>query len=195
MGFGLEKFYLITPDFLGKKLLFLRSLAASLNNGINLIQFRSKNLPALEYEKMAKEVVQLAHSHGAKVLLNGSVTLLDLIDADGIHLPSRQHMLEVERPISAQHLLSLACHDAAQVQSAQRMGADLITLSPVFATPSSPQGRPLGWEEFSLLAKGADMPVFALGGLSQKDLSKAQEMGAHGIAAKRAFWNVGAQIV
>ena len=80
-----------------------------------------------------------------------------------------------------------ACHDLVSLQRAQTLGFDAVMLSPVFATQTHPEANALGWEKFAEYAKTSDLPVFALGGLSQADLAIAQQHYAYGIAGIRNF--------
>lgn len=80
-----------------------------------------------------------------------------------------------------------ACHDLVSLQRAQSLGFDAVILSPVFATQTHPEANALGWEKFAEYAKTCDLPVFALGGLSQADLVIAQQHYAYGIAGIRNF--------
>jgi thiamine monophosphate synthase len=65
---------------------------------------------------------------------------------------------------------------------------DFVVLSPVFATPSSPNGKALGWKNFGDIARTVDIPIYALGGMTPKDLPTAKANGAIGIAAIRSLW-------
>jgi 8-oxo-dGTP diphosphatase len=58
----------------------------------------------------------------------------------------------------------------------------------VLPTATHPGEPSLGWDEFSRLAAGLPMPVFALGGLAPADMERARDAGAHGIAAIRGVW-------
>ncbi len=78
-----------------------------------------------------------------------------------------------------------ACHDAASVQHAVQIGCEAVLISPVQATPTHPEAPALGWDAFAELAHQADVPVFALGGLSREDLECARQYGAYGIAGIR----------
>lgn len=80
-----------------------------------------------------------------------------------------------------------ACHDLVSIQRAQTLGFDAVILSPVFATQTHPEAHALGWEKFAEYAKTCDLPIFALGGLSQADLAIAQQHYAYGIAGIRNF--------
>ena len=65
-------------------------------------------------------------------------------------------------------LLMLAtAHDLREIGDANRMGADAILLSPVFATRSHPGAPALGPLRFRLLAARSQVPVIALGGMNE----------------------------
>ena len=69
-----------------------------------------------------------------------------------------------------------------------RLGFDFAVLGPVKATASHAESRPLGWEEFSIIARGASIPVYAIGGLDRADLEAAWRAGAHGVALLSGAW-------
>ena len=57
-------------------------------------------------------------------------------------------------------------HSMREIAQANRKGPDAAMLSPVFATRSHPGGASLGPVRFRLLARMAQMPVIALGGMT-----------------------------
>ena len=101
--------------------------------------------------------------------------------------------LYIEQP------LILSCHDIPSIQAANYIAAVRlkqclppiigIFLSPVLATQTHPDTKPLGWEQCSELAQWADMPVIALGGLSPAMSHLASSYGAISIAGIRQFLN------
>src|SRR5258708_36677989 len=80
------------------------------------------------------------------------------------------------------------CHSSEELRLAEALGVDFAVLGPVRATPSHPHAVPLEWERFSEIAKGAAVPVYALGGIVPHDLEHALSCGAHGIAMVRGAW-------
>lgn len=195
MSVSYGKFYLITPDYKENKSNFALALESSLKNGIELVQLRSKNLNLNDYKALAKDMTPLAHQYGAKIILNGPANLLEDIDADGIHFPSSAIADQNIRPIPKNFILSIACHNLEQIKIANAVSTDIGVLCPVFATPSSPKGIPIGWEKFAEIVKFAEFPVYALGGLTINDYGQAIACGAHGIGAKRGFWNLHSKIL
>ncbi len=190
MASSYKPLYLITLDFDGNKNNYLSALEASLKNGIKLVQFRSKNLDDATYIELAKDVTTLVHKYNGKVILNGAVELLQQIEADGIHFPSAAIANQDSRPLPEKYIVSIACHNLEQIQHANLINPSFAVLCPVFATPSSPKGIPIGWEKFAEITAQANFPVYALGGLSIDDYTIAREHGAYGLAAKRGLWNL-----
>uniref|UniRef100_UPI00197E9146 thiamine phosphate synthase n=1 Tax=Burkholderia sp. Ac-20379 TaxID=2703900 RepID=UPI00197E9146 len=88
-------------------------------------------------------------------------------------------------------LLSAACHDRASLLHAQRIGADLVTLSPVKPTLTHPGAPAMGWAQFAdcvaALPRDRAMAVYALGGMTRADLPQARAHGAHGVAGIRGI--------
>jgi thiamine-phosphate pyrophosphorylase len=59
-----------------------------------------------------------------------------------------------------------SAHNLRELRAAERAGADLVFLSPVHATRSHPEAKPLGPRRFALIAHQARVPVIALGGMN-----------------------------
>ena len=85
-------------------------------------------------------------------------------------------------------LAGASCHDADDLERARAAGCDFAVLGPVRATPTHPSAPVLGWTGFEDLARGAGLPVFAIGGLGDDDVEAARRSGGQGVAAIRAFW-------
>ncbi|MEW6345533.1 MAG: thiamine phosphate synthase [Pseudomonadota bacterium] len=167
---------------------FVADLERSLEAGVRLVQLRAKSLTAPEYVVLATQVLACCRRHHAKLLLNAPIDVVHAVQADGVHLTSTRLMVCVSRPLPPGLLVSAACHDAHQVLQANRIGADLLTVSPVLPTATHTTAEPLGWLRFRELVKLTSIPVYALGGMTTGCLADAREAGAHGIAAIRSLW-------
>lgn len=157
----------------------LAKIRGRLGAGLRLIQVRDKDLP--EREAFARAVLVLAHRHGAKVLLNGGPAI-----GDGVHYTAAQLMALDERP--AQGLAGASCHNAAELAQAMALALDFAVLGPVQPTPSHPDAPVLGWDGFARTARGASIPVYAIGGMRRADLEAAWRAGAHGVAMISGAW-------
>ncbi len=99
---------------------------------------------------------------------------------------------------SSRYALIVSCHDTDSIYAANklahvRLEEQLppiigIFLSPVLATQTHPETKPLGWQAWSELAKLADMPVIGLGGLSSVMSIQAEQHGGIAVAGIRQFF-------
>lgn len=178
--------YLITPEKNSVSEL-LEYLKAPRRTAVELIQFRAPNWTKEQYLAAVPSVVNCAHSVGARTILNADPELLTKTDADGIHLNRYRLNRLKKRPVGLDKWLGASCHNLAEIEQAQRLEVDYITLSPVLHTNTHPEKKPLGWHDFSALVELCSMPVFALGGMKNSDLKLATAAGGQGIAGIGLF--------
>jgi 8-oxo-dGTP diphosphatase len=164
----------------------LAHLQLALSKGLTLVQVREKSFNKSRLRRFALEVVQQCRDKGAKVLINGDAELAVDVDADGVHLTSRQLIEASSRPQLA--WCAASCHDQRELDQAAKLELDFVVLGPIRETPSHPQAQPLGWGRFRQIVVNAPIPVYALGGLASADLPDAWTHGAHGVAMVRGAW-------
>ena len=153
----------------------LAKLEKRLEEGLKLVQVREPNLR--EAAAFTRQVVDLAHRHGAKVM-----TKTPFPGADGVHLASHQLMALAARP---EGFVAASCHTRAELEHAMALALDFAVLGPVKEKAAA---APLGWQRFADLARYATLPVYAIGGVTRADLEDARSAGAHGVAMIRGAW-------
>ncbi len=165
---------------------FLRRLEAALKNGLRLVQLREKNYSREALRALALKMLPMLRQHDARLLINADIELAKEVGADGVQLTGAQLAELRERP--AVDWCAASCHNAEELRRAEALGCDFALLSPVLATQSHPGAPHLGWGNFSAIAAGSSIPVYALGGLTHDDMRTAWQHGAHGIALLRQAW-------
>ena len=178
--------YAITNIAEMDKTLFFERLKIKLEEGLEMIQVREKNLPYQDVKKIAQKILDLAKPYQAKVLINENEKLALDIGADGVHYPSHSLIQLKHRPDFS--ICGISCHNLEELMIAQDLKMSFAVLSPVQKTESHPHADPIGWEFFSECANKLDMPIYALGGLNQENLATSWRHGGHGIAMQRAIW-------
>lgn len=163
----------------------LIQIEQALQNGLRLLQIREKHMAQNLLREFSMQVLALARAYQARVLINSDAASAREIGADGVHFTSSQLMSLPCRPDPEYGICGASCHNAEELFAAEQLGLDFVVLSPVQTTLSHPELSPLGWRRFATLIQDYSLPVYALGGLHQEDLTIAQEMGAHGIAMMR----------
>lgn len=179
--------YLITPPEIGETRTFLARLARAIEAGARLVQLRLPGMSADALGSLAPQVIRTCHDSGARVLLNGDPATACRLGFDGVHLRAARLSTLDARPRGLAWV-GASCHDATGLAQASVAGADFALLSPVRRTPSHPEAKPLGWARLEALCEEANMPVYALGGMTPADAARARTAGAQGVAGIRGFW-------
>ena len=159
----------------------LERLEMRLRRGPALLQVREPSLTEAERALFTQQAIGLAHRYGATVMVKSPCE-----GADGIHFTAAEAAALSSRPDGL--LAAASCHSRVELEQAMTLGLDFAVLGPVKPTASHPDAEPLGWARFAALARGATLPVYAIGGLTRADLEEAWRAGAHGIAMVRGAW-------
>jgi 8-oxo-dGTP diphosphatase len=180
--------YLITPEGLSHDKLLV-GLRQALAEGIRLVQLRAPNMFSPEYRDLALDAQGLCAGK-AQLMLKGPLEWLGDFPAAGWHLTAEQlrKYAPAGRPFPRERWLAASCHGAEELQLAEQMGVDFVTLSPVQSTRSHPEATPLGWDKVSELLGNFNQPAYLLGGLGPDALEQAWQAGAQGVAGISAFW-------
>ena len=161
----LPRLWLMTDERQGEALF---AAISRLPAGAGVV-FRHYSLAKGERRAVWERVRMEARSRGLTLVVAGPA----LPGADGAH----------NRP--GRGLRTASAHNVREIRAAERAGAHLIFLSPVYPTRSHPGAAALGPRRFALLAHQAKVPVIALGGM---DADKARTLGgAYGWAGIDAW--------
>ena len=144
--------------------------------------FRHYSLPAAERRALFTRVRRSCARKRLMVVLAGDPGTARAWRARGWH-GRGPHRTDLLRTVPA--------HDLREIRTAERAGAALVLLSPVFSTRSHPGAGSLGPVRFGLIARRSRLPVIALGGM---DARRARHVpGAYGWAAIDAWSDGSAQ--
>lgn len=161
--------------------------------GAVAIQLRAKHLPTRALLTEAQSLRALTRSRGCRLFVNERLDIALAVGADGVHLPERGLDIASARVLAGPKMaIGASTHSPEGAARAARAGADLVLLSPVWATvKSTPQGPPLGLGALTqaarLMAERAER-LIALGGVTDPARAgQAIAAGASGIAGIRLF--------
>ncbi|MFQ5534364.1 MAG: thiamine phosphate synthase [Sphingomonadales bacterium] len=126
----------------------------------------------------------LCRKRGLRLLIGGDGRLAARIRADGLHLPEGLALTALRwRRLRPNWMITSAAHSYPALVRAATARVDAALLSPVFATLSHPHAAAIGPVRFAGLTHKSPVPVYALGGIGPKTVSRLSRCGAVGIAA------------
>jgi thiamine-phosphate diphosphorylase len=155
-----------------------RAIAA----GVDLIQVREKDLPAIDLVNLVCAVRDLAAGTTTKVLVNDRMDVSMATGIDGVHLPANGLPASVVRPHVK--ILGVSTHTIEEAVHAGEDRADYIVFGPVFDTPGK---KAVGLEALRKIVRSVKIPVLAIGGITPESIPEIMQTGAAGFAAIRMF--------
>jgi thiamine-phosphate pyrophosphorylase len=167
----LPKIWLMTDPRMGDFI----SAIARLPRGSGIV-FRHYDLPNEKRRRLFAATRRVARARGHVIILADSPLRARSWGADGAHNRS---------PLRSYGLRTMAVHNAREAALAKRMRADLIVVSPVFATRSHPDARTLGRIKLGSIARG--QRAIAMGGMTAKRFRSLSALKIYGWAGIDAF--------
>ncbi|MFC3555858.1 thiamine phosphate synthase [Sphingomonas qilianensis] len=144
--------WLMTDERLGEDL--WRALDA-LPRGAGVI-FRHYATPPAERRALFAQVAKVARCNGLVLVRAGAARLGR---ADGVHGAGRRR---------AGELRTWPAHTRRETLAGVKAGADLLFVSPLFATRSHPGGKTLSRAAAAAMLRGLPVPAIALGGMTAR---------------------------
>jgi thiamine-phosphate pyrophosphorylase len=201
-------------DEFARRHTLLAKIAEAARAGVDYIQLREKDLPARDLESLTRAALSAIRDVQVTIqnvkprtenqeprtalLINSRSDVALATAADGVHLPANSISPAAVRRIwesSSRHaatpaapgvVISVACHEPAEVREAETGGADFAVFAPVFEKKGVPGARPAGLDTLRRACRHR-IPVFALGGVTLVNAAACLEAGASGIAGIRLF--------
>ncbi len=149
-----------------------------IEGGIKIIQYREKYKNIKEKVKEAKEISKLCRENGVVFIVNDSVEIALLCDADGVHIGQDDMDIEDVRALLGEDkIIGLSTHSPSQAMEAKERGADYIGVGPIFETTTK-ETPPVGLGYLEWVVENIDIPFVAIGGIKEYNIDEIVKRGA-----------------
>ena len=183
---ALRGLYAITPEEPDTARL-VGKVAACLEGGAALVQYRAKSLPAQMLRDQALALQAICRARRVPLVINDALELAVEIGADGVHLGRDDADVAAARARFG-GIVGVSCYDdPGRAVSAAGEGADYVAIGSVFASATKPHAvrAPLAALR---QARAAGLPVVAIGGIDATNAAAAIEAGADMVAVISAVF-------
>ncbi|MDQ6470542.1 thiamine phosphate synthase [Flavobacterium sp. LHD-80] len=167
----------------------LYNIHQALDAGCDWIQMRFKNQNAKNTFTLAEAVKVLCEEYLANFIVNDDLYLAQQIAADGVHLGLTDMNIKEARAILGKtKIIGGTANTFEDIRNHVQNGCDYIGLGPFRFTDTKEKLSPIlglsGY--FEILQKmkknKIEIPVYAIGGITLKDVNPLMETGIYGIA-------------
>ncbi|MFN0139904.1 MAG: thiamine phosphate synthase [Pyrinomonadaceae bacterium] len=181
---SLPKIYPITDTRLSG-LSHVEQVEQLIAGGATIIQLREKIASPKEFYEQAVECVRIAHRGNARIIINDRADIALATKADGVHLGQDDLPPEKARVLLGESaIIGLSTHSFEQATLAANLPIDYIAIGPIFATSTKQDPDPVvGLDGLrSVKAELGNVPVVAIGGISEANLRAVFAAGADSAA-------------
>ena len=144
------------------------------------IILREKDLPKDEYKALAGSVIAICEKYNTTCILHSFSAVADELDCKAIHLPL--HILKElsDKDRAGFHILGASCHSVADAKEAKRLGCTYIIAGHIFETDCKKGLAGRGVEFLKEVCESVSIPVYAIGGINDENISQIRSAGAKG---------------
>ncbi|QLC66246.1 thiamine phosphate synthase [Flavobacterium sp. LPB0248] len=167
----------------------LYNIKQALDTGCKWVQMRFKNQTQKDVFTLAEAVKPLCEEYLANFIVNDDLHLAKQIAANGVHLGLTDTKIDEARAfLGTSKIIGGTANTFEDIENHVKNGCDYIGLGPFRFTATKEKLSPIlglsGYYEIlqKLKKNKIDIPVYAIGGITLRDVSPLMETGIFGIA-------------
>lgn len=158
---------------------------AILAGGARLVQLRIKRESTRRFVEIARAVKSLTDRYAAMLIVNDRVDIAQLVRAAGVHLGQEDlRAEEARRWLGSDKVIGVSTHNPTQALEAIGCGAaDYLGFGPIFPTTNKIDPDPTqGIEGLRRVREHCQLPLVAIGGITEETLNQVLAAGADAVA-------------
>ena len=172
---------LLTQSLCGSPL--MEAAGEAVRAGVDMVQLREKSLSDRELLSSARSVREWTARLGVLFIVNDRPDIARLSHADGVHIGQDDLTVGDARLVAGeQKLIGVSAHSTAEALRAVDAGADYLGVGPMFPTRTKVTGPAIGAEGLHDILARVDLPAFAIGGITERNLPELLASGSSRIA-------------
>jgi len=178
--------YVVTDPQFGHFRMVRKAIAGK----VKIIQLRDETVTKQKYYRLARKIAGITRKANVTLILNDYWELVDKVGADGVHLGQEDlkhaSIRTIRKKLGEDKIIGISAYTLGQALRAQKMGADYVSVWPIFRTPFKPGIKPVGLGLLRKVVKRLKIPVVAIGGIDRGNVDKVRKTGCQRVAVIRA---------
>ena len=183
-----KELYLVTDRRWLKQETLKEAVEKSLKGGVTCVQLREKQISEDEFIKEARVLKRVCQEHHVPLIINDNIDVMLAVEADGVHVgQSDMNASLVREKIGNDKILGVSVQTLEQAYLAQEAGADYLGVGAVFSTGTKDDAIEVSYDTLKNICIHVDIPVVAIGGITQENILKLKGSHVDGVAVVSAI--------
>lgn len=180
--------YLVTDSELLKGRKLETIVYQAVKGGVSLVQLREKKASSLDFYKVAQKVKEVTDKFNVPLIINDRIDIALSVDAAGVHIGQEDLPCKIARQILPKDkIIGVSVHNIEEAVMAQEDGADYLGCGAVFTTSTKSDVSNLTIDKLAEIKKSVNIPVVAIGGINQENVSSLRNTNIDGVAVVSAI--------
>ena len=161
----------------------------ALDGGVTFLQLREKQIDSELFLQEAQELKELCKQYQVPFVINDDVELALKVDADGVHVgQSDMEAGDVRKKLGKDKIIGVSAQTVEQAVMAEKHGADYLGVGAVFQTGTKTDAQEVEHSVLKEICTKVDIPVVAIGGITQDNVKELSGSGINGVAVISAIF-------
>jgi thiamine-phosphate pyrophosphorylase len=160
-----------------------RVTKSMIDGGVDVIQLRAKNQTVAEIVDLVGKLHALTAVAEIPLVVNDHPAVAEQVPVEGVHVGQDDDSIAIAREKAGRKILvGKSTHSLEQAIAAQKERADYIGFGPIFATPTKPDYKPIGFDQIKAAHDQIRLPIFCIGGIKIDNLGEVLGAGGKRVA-------------
>lgn len=177
------RLYLVTDRDLLKNGDLCTAVEQAIKGGATLVQLREKDITTLDFYNTAVEIKKITDKYNIPLIINDRMDIALAVGAAGIHVGQSDMPCSIIRKVIGNRmLLGVSASTIEEAIKAEKDGADYLGIGAVFPTATKDDAKKVSIELLKKIKESVNIPVVAIGGINEKNVSLLRPANIDGIA-------------
>lgn len=161
----------------------------ALKGGVTFLQLREKDLDRDSFKKEALQIQKLCQKYHVPFIINDDIELAKEIHADGVHIGQNDcELIKAREVLGKDKIIGVSAHNLEEARKAYENGANYLGVGAIFATDTKKDASHVSFAVLKDICTNVDIPVVAIGGISDNNMIQLTGSGIAGIAVISAIF-------
>ena len=180
--------YLVTDSTGFEENEFLNKIEEACKYGITLLQLREKEKCGRDFLNLAFKVKKITDKYNIPLIINDRIDISMAVDAAGVHVGQSDINVKYARKLLGNNkIIGATTKTVEEAKQAVKEGADYLGVGAIYETTTKVKTKITSIKTLNEICNSVNIPIIAIGGLNEENLSVLKESKISGIAVVSAI--------